>query len=78
MPDDPRHTQREREAADALLRVQRDTETIGRSAMSRHTPTAADDDGWIELWGKRIGRGLGAAAVLFFLWQLISILTKAK
>jgi len=64
-----------RQAADAALRrVQRETETLG----TRLQPAETEDDGMIELWGKRIGRGLGAIAVLYFLWQLAMILVAGK
>ncbi len=53
----------------ALKRVHRDSETIGTSTLARQaappslSPAAGDVDP-IELWGKRIGRGLAAAAFL--------------
>ena len=68
-----------RQAADAALRrVQRETETLGTSTLARLQPAETEDDGMIELWGKRIGRGLGAIAVLYFLWQLAMILVAGK
>ena len=64
---------REREAAEALERVRRDSETVGTSSMARvtrrvgdhfagrdaHDEAAGDP---AELWGRRIGRALSLVA----------------
>ena len=65
---------RRAEAEDALRRVRRDSETIGASAFSRHDPVAPDTDDAVEMWGKRIGRGLGAIAVVVLIWQIGKLL----
>ena len=61
---------RAQEADEALRRVRRESETIGTSAFSRHESVAPDADDAIEVWGKRIGRGLGAIAVGVLVWQI--------
>jgi len=62
---------RRREAEEALRRVKRDSETIGSSTLTRHEPVATDADDAIELWGKRIGRGLGGVAIVVLVWELV-------
>jgi len=79
---------REREAREALERVQRDTETLGSSALARmgrragHHLSARDavgsaEDGGtdpIELWGRRIGRALSLVGVVVLgLWLLVQL-----
>jgi hypothetical protein len=79
---------REAEAREALERVQRDTESVGSSAlarMSRQTQDhfsgrdavgAAEGGGTdpIELWGRRIGRALSLiGVVLLGLWLLVQL-----
>ncbi len=61
---------RAREAAEALRRVRRESETIGTSAFSRHDPVPSDGEDAVEIWGKRIGRGLGVIAVVVLVWQI--------
>jgi hypothetical protein len=80
--------EREREAREALERVQRDTETLGSSALARMSRQAQDhfggrdalgaaEDGGtdpIELWGRRIGRGLSLVGVVVLgLWLLVQL-----
>lgn len=80
--------ERQREAREALERVQRDSETAGSSALARMSQRAQDhfsardaqgasDDGGtdpIELWGRRIGRGLSLIGVLVLgLWLLVQL-----
>jgi hypothetical protein len=80
--------EREREAREALERVQRDSEAIGSSALARMSRQAqehfsgrdavgaAADGGTdaIELWGRRIGRGLSLIGVLVLaLWLLVQL-----
>jgi hypothetical protein len=57
-----------------LERLARGSENIGGRALPDvpHDPAAPENDG-IEIWGRRIGRTLGWAAVVFFLFQLMRI-----
>lgn len=65
----PQDEDRVREAQDALRRVEAETESIGSSAMARaarHMAGAdAPRDDRIEVWGRRIGRGLGLLFALY-------------
>jgi hypothetical protein len=80
--------ERERKAREALERVQRDSESVGSSALARMSRHAQDhfsgrdavgaaEDGStdpIELWGRRIGRGLSlVGVVLLGLWLLVQL-----
>lgn len=61
-----------------LDRVERESETIGTSGLARTADKTARDlssgyqaeDDPIELWGKRIGRGLGAVVVVYLIYHL--------
>ena len=79
---------REREAREALERVQRDTETLGSSALARMGRRASDHFGAkdaagsaadggtdpIELWGRRIGRALSLVGVVILgFWLLVQL-----
>ena len=79
---------RDREAREALERVQRDSETLGSSALARVGRRAGDhfggkdavgsaEDGStdpVELWGRRIGRGLSLVGVVILgLWLLVQL-----
>jgi hypothetical protein len=81
-------TDREREAREALERVRRDSETLGASALARMSRRAGDHFGArdavgagegggtdpIELWGRRIGRGLSLIGVVVLgLWLLVQL-----
>jgi hypothetical protein len=57
-----------------LERLAREGENIGGRALPDVPldPAAAANDG-IEIWGRRIGRTLGWAAVVFLLFQLMRI-----
>ena len=65
----PRDEERVREAHEALRRVEAETESIGTSALARaarHMSGAdAPADDRIEVWGRRIGRGLGLLFALY-------------
>jgi hypothetical protein len=78
----------EREAREALERVRRDSETLGSSALARMSRQAGDHfaardaigsaEGGstdpVELWGRRIGRGLSLIGVIVLgLWLLIQL-----
>jgi ferric-dicitrate binding protein FerR (iron transport regulator) len=80
--------ERQREAREALERVSRDSETAGSSALARMSQRAQDhfsardaegssDNGEtdpIELWGRRIGRGLSVIGVVVLgLWLLVQL-----
>ena len=79
-----REPDREREAKEALERVARDSETVGASALARagrrlgdHFAArdaigAAEGGGTdpVEIWGRRIGRGLSLVAVVALAWWL--------
>jgi hypothetical protein len=77
---------REREAREALERVQRDTDTLGSSALARMgrragdhfgAKDAMDPDGStdpVELWGRRIGRILSLIGVVILgFWLLVQL-----
>lgn len=76
----------EREAREALERVQRDTETLGSSALARMGRRAGDHFGAkdamdpngetdpVELWGRRIGRALSLVGVVILgIWLLVQL-----
>jgi hypothetical protein len=82
---EPRHRTedeaRAREAAEALARVSRDSETVGGSAVKRavlhfvggDAPKGADGrPDQIEIWGRRIGRAIGLLIVVYLALSLIS------
>ena len=64
--------ERTREAREALARLSDQSDTIGSSAMARAADRArnhfgaadTDPDDALELWGSRIGRGLGLVAFI--------------
>jgi len=70
--------QREREAKRILDRIENESETVGRSSMRRvaeHTRSHlraedADQTQWAEVWGTRIGRGLGLVFVVVLIIYL--------
>jgi hypothetical protein len=79
---------RDQEAREALERVQRDSETLGSSALARMGRRAGDHFGAkdavgsakdggtdpIELWGRRIGRVLSLVGVVILgLWLLVQL-----
>lgn len=78
--------ERERESREALERVRRDTESVGSSALARMSRQAQDhfaardavgqagETDPIELWGRRIGRGLSLVGVVVLgLWLLVQL-----
>lgn len=71
--------ERARESRRILERVARDSETIGRSSFARvanrlrdHFSGDAEKDDAAEIWGKRIGRTLGAIAFAFLAWHVLT------
>jgi hypothetical protein len=78
----------EREAREALERVQRDSETLGSSALARMGRRAGDHFGArdavgeaegggtdpVEFWGRRIGRALSLVGVVILaIWLLVQL-----
>ncbi|WP_293860411.1 hypothetical protein [uncultured Alsobacter sp.] len=65
----PRDEERVREAHDALRRVAAESESVGTSALARavrHMAGAdAPQEDRVEVWGRRIGRGLGLLFALY-------------
>ena len=63
-----------------LDRVERESESIGTSGLARTADKTArklnagntDEDDAIEIWGKRIGRGLGAVMVVYLIYHLVT------
>ena len=64
--------ERKREARRILNRVEREADQVGASAMARTANKARDHflgedaprEDAVEIWGKRIGRGLAALAFI--------------
>ena len=88
MSDRDRDAREADAAREALERVQRDTDTLGSSALARMGRRAgehfgakdaigAGEDGGtdpIELWGRRIGRALSLVGVVILaLWLLVQL-----
>lgn len=65
----PQDEERVREAHDALRRVEAETESVGSSALARAARHMAGADAppedRIEVWGRRVGRGLGLLFALY-------------
>lgn len=69
---------REREARAALERVRREGEALGTSSLARaggrlkdHLAARdADRDDAVEVWGRRLGRGLSVAGALVLAYLL--------
>lgn len=66
------------EARQALDRVERESESIGTSSFARTADKTVRDtdaahpaeDDEIEIWGKRIGRGLAIIVVIWLVYHL--------
>lgn len=79
MAKKPNLTDNEVEAKRILERVAQESETVGTSSAKRvaervkgHiTAQDADENEWAELWGKRIGRALGAIFVVVLIIHLL-------
>ena len=67
-----------------LDRIDQDSETVGASSMRRVAEQVRDQqqakdsaakdaqsDDWVEIWGTRIGRGLGYVFAAFLLFYLL-------
>ncbi len=65
------HQQRQQDRARAALaRVEAQSETLGTSAAARAASANGAHDAQedrIEVWGRRIGRGLGVAFMIYLL-----------
>jgi hypothetical protein len=77
-------SEQEREARQALDRVRRDSETLGSSSLARLGRRLGDhfeardavDEGSdpVEIWGRRIGRGLSVVGVIVLsLWLAVQL-----
>ncbi|WP_262029332.1 hypothetical protein [Microvirga sp. Mcv34] len=88
MSDRDRDAREADAAREALERVQRDTDTLGSSALARMGRRAGEHFGAkdaigagegggtdpIELWGRRIGRALSLVGVaILVLWLLVQL-----
>lgn len=67
--------ERNRQAASALHRVERESETLASSTLPRAGMRADEDDAdeAVVRWGKRLGRSLGIAVALFLLWKVMGV-----
>jgi ferric-dicitrate binding protein FerR (iron transport regulator) len=74
-PRSPRDAARAEEARRALAQVERETTTVGGSALARavrHLGAAdAPKDDPIEIWGRRIGRVLSLVFALYLVTWLV-------
>lgn len=69
-PPEDRHAREAREARRHLDRVNEQSEKIlGGGTM--HDPQSERDDP-VEVWGKRLGRGLGVVAVIYLVYHLVT------
>ncbi len=77
-PAPPIHSDHDRrrrqEAEQTLQRAMQESESIGSSSLAQRPKAAPAEDDAIEIWGRRIGRSLGAIAVVLILWQLASMM----
>lgn len=73
---DALEAERRREAEAILARAARDSDTVGDSALKRlgdhFVASDAEPTDRVEVWGKRIARGLALAAVLALLYHLVT------
>lgn len=84
MGDKSGNDAREREARKALERVERDSEVVGHSSFARAAGKArdhlagadADQTDPVEVWGRRVGRGLSVIAFIALAIWLIGYLTR--
>ena len=79
MAKKPNYKDNEAESKRILERVARESETIGTSSVKRVAERVkghlsaqdTDENQWAELWGKRIGRTLGAVFVIVLIIHLL-------
>jgi hypothetical protein len=62
---------RDDKAVTELDRLGREGENVGGRAFPEIQPDSSAPRDAIEIWGRRIGRALGWAAVIFLLLQLM-------
>ena len=79
MVNKPKISDDEAESKRILERVAQESETIGTSSVKRVAERVkghlsaqdTDENQWAELWGKRIGRTLGAIFVVVLIIHLL-------
>jgi tetrahydromethanopterin S-methyltransferase subunit G len=79
MAKKPNYKDDEAESKRILERVAQESETIGTSSVKRVAERVkghlsahdTDENQWAELWGKRIGRTLGAIFVVVLIIHLL-------
>jgi hypothetical protein len=75
LPESARDAERAEEARRALDAVKRDSHLLGSSAMARAADHFSGGDappgGRIEIWGRRIGRGLSLIFALYLVGWLL-------
>jgi len=79
MNNKPQLSDEETESKRILERVEQESETVGTSSVKRVAERVkghlsaedTDENEWVELWGKRIGRTLGAIFVIFLIIYLL-------
>ena len=79
MANKPNSNDNEAEAKRILERVAQESETVGTSSVKRVAERVkghisaedVDENEWAELWGKRIGRALGALFVVVLIFHLL-------
>ena len=79
MTKKPNSIENEAESKRILERVAQESETVGTSSVKRVAERVkghmsaedVDENEWAELWGKRIGRGLGAVFVVVLIFHLL-------
>lgn len=65
-----------RESRRIINRVGQETEaTMAQRVRDHMEGRDADQNDWAEVWGTRIGRGMGVVILLILLWSLFSIIT---
>jgi|EndMetStandDraft_3_1072993.scaffolds.fasta_scaffold1982341_2 hypothetical protein len=65
-----------RESRRIINRVGQETEaTMAQRVRNHMEGRDADQNDWAEVWGTRIGRGMGVVILLILLWSLFSIIT---
>ena len=70
-----------RDADEAARRAQADLRRLGEQsekllADATEAPAAAEDS--VELWGRRLGRGLGYLFTLYLVWHLYGYFTTPR
>lgn len=71
-----RHNQDEAEARRIIERVSREADVGVRIGRPSGAAPEGEADDWIEIWGTRIGRGLGAVIVVGLILYLGHLLVQ--